>query len=111
MVTIETSVEELIERYKKEILFDCHQLETRISRSEAKACLRLKGKECLNFIGKEIKELQIDGGSNYDLLIAYVTLIYDIIDDHKLPPPPYGSGVKFAKQNSKVWIEYCEKNG
>lgn len=111
ILTEETPVEKLIECYTKDILYDCHSIETRIEYSNARLLLQLKGKESLKHIANEMNSLFSNGSINYDLLMAYAHLICGIINNHKLPNPPYGYGVKYGDQDPKLWIGYCIMNG
>lgn len=111
MVTLETPIEELIDLYTKDILYNCHSIELKISRSEARVYLQELGKESLKVIALEMQSLFINASINYDLFMAYVILICGIIQDHNLPEGPYGSNVEYGNQDPKAWIEYCQKNG
>ncbi|MFA6251470.1 MAG: hypothetical protein WC603_02485 [Candidatus Paceibacterota bacterium] len=111
MVTLETPIEELVERYTKDILYDCHSVEARIDRSPARVCLQLKGKEALDYIAKEMESLFSSGEIDYDLFMAYVRLICGIIEEHNLPEAPYLPNVKYGNQNPLIWINYCKANG
>ncbi|HNX11150.1 MAG TPA: hypothetical protein PKI61_03335 [bacterium] len=45
------------------------------------------------------------------LFMAFACLINGIIQDHKLPPPPYASNVTFGEQKGEEWVKYCRLNG
>ncbi len=106
------SSENLIERYNNDILYDCHQTETKIQRSLAKRELQKRGKSVLKLIGNKIEILFPEGKEiDYDLFMAWISLIYDIIKDHHLPESPYNTDVKYGNQKVIQWINYCYING
>lgn len=106
------STEKLIDRYTMDILYDAHQTETKIERSVARKELQRRGRETLKQISIELNRLfPPDEVIDYDLFMAWVSLIYGIIRDHKLPEPPYGPTIKYGDQKVEKWIEYCNSNG
>lgn len=105
------TIQGLIDRYGEDILYDSHQTETKIQRSEARRELQRRGPRTLKLIARELKiTFPEDQEINYDLFMAWVTLIRGIITDHSLPSDPY-MYIKYKDQKVEKWIEYCEANG
>lgn len=112
MVTTESPIEELIDKYMKDIIYDAHGVDLRISRSQARVYLQSLGKKALKPIAVEMEsQFLVDDNINYELFMAYVILICGIIEDHNLPESPYDSDVKYVHQDPEVWIKYCQENG
>lgn len=111
-------IEWLVERYEKDIIFDCHTLSARISRSEAGTELIRRGRPALRAIGNRIR-ITIREGSlvqeqvsfAWDQFIAWVSLLYSIIETHKLPAAPYGNNVMYGNQTPRNWYQYCFRVG
>lgn len=106
------TIEELIDRYNNDFMFDAHQNESKIQRSIAGSELRRRGQNVLKLVAKKIESLfpknkEID----YGLFMAWVCLIHSIIEVHKLPKPPYDRTVKFGNQDVNQWVNYCKLNG
>ena len=102
----------LLARYHNDLKYDCHQTETVINRSEARQELQRRGKRVLKIIGGYLLVLFPPGQKiDYDLFMGWVRLITGIIEDHGLPPPPYGPKVKYKDQTVEAWAAYCNKHG
>ena len=105
------SIEKLVERYTKDIWYDAHGTQAKMNRSKARAELLKIGRDTLKLIAKAIGSKITLSNTDYELFMAYASLLFDIIQKHKLPSPPYDSNIKYGEQDPKVWIEYCQTNG
>ncbi len=107
----ETTVVNLLEQFYNDIIYDCHGIEARFNRSEARHELKQIGLPVLEQLAERLpvlfpKDQEID----YDLFLAHIWLITDIRDTYNLPPSPYGKDVPCGDQQVDPWIQYCEKN-
>ncbi len=110
------AVEEIIpwyiNRYNNDILYDAHQTETKIQRSEARKKLEKIGKNALKLIAKQLEILfPEDKEIDQELFMAWIVLICGIIKTHTLPKSPYPSNTRYADQEVGKWITYCNQNG
>jgi len=105
------SIRDLLGRYTNDIWYDAHGTQAKMNRSKARAELLKIGKDTLKLIAEKIGTNITPSNTDFELFMAYVSLLYDIIQKHKLPKPPYGSNIKYGEQDPKVWIKYCQTNG
>ncbi|MBU1046344.1 hypothetical protein KKH36_01015 [Patescibacteria group bacterium] len=95
-------VQKLIERFEKDIIYDCHSLRTRLSRSEAREKLNEMGRDALRPI---IDHLKINSPKD-ELAEAWNTLFAWIEKDID----PKRSGPKYVDSGEIInWIEWAEK--
>ncbi|MFZ2072463.1 MAG: hypothetical protein WA101_01870 [Minisyncoccia bacterium] len=105
------SIEKLVKRYTNDIWYDAHGTEAKMNRSKARVELLKIGKDTLKLIAEKIETNIIPPNPDFELFMAYASLLFDIIQKHKLPRPPYNSNIKYGEQDPKVWIKYCQTNG
>lgn len=103
--------ETLIERYTNDIIYDVHSTEVKIQRSFAKKELQRRGSVVLKKVALEMKRLFINQKIDYDLFMAWISLIYDIKESYKLPETPYARDVKYGDMEVLKWVHYCFSNG
>ncbi len=92
---------ELIEQFEKDIIYDCHNLGTRIRRSEALKSLVKTGQQALRPIINHLKENSPSDPRLKNAWGSLLNLIEIEIDERKSGPQ------KLA--NTEGWIAWAEK--
>jgi hypothetical protein len=105
---------ELVQRYVKDILYDIHTTESKIQRSSAGQELIKRGQRALVDIADKMQEIFRDVQNiDYEMLMAFVSLIRPIMENKKMPEEPdfpYAVDVPYGKQDPQKWIDYCFEN-
>lgn len=95
--------------FRRDIIYDCHPIGTSYSRSKARASLVALGPLAFASIARMMKRDFSDLNVTIDtkMFLAWIYLIYDIVDEHNLPDPPYGTDVPYGEQTLKPWHDFC----
>ncbi len=110
----QTPTSDLIDRFVRNILYDCHSVERRVNFSDARKELQRRGRVVLKeiaeyltktFSGKGFREFQ---GLDEDLFLAWGYLLFGIARDHNLQNPY--PNVVFGDQNMGTWTQFCLSN-
>jgi hypothetical protein len=105
----------LFEGFENDILYDCHGLSARVSRSEFRALMLKRGPEFLRHIRKYLLSRFPKGGPHEEgpdpgeLCIAWMLVLYDFLEKYRQLRKfsPYSSKVPFGEQRMTEWSRFC----
>jgi len=114
MTNNNNTLEGLFERFENDMIYDCHQLGTRIERSEAKRLMEFRGRYVLGAIGAHLfsrfpnGEFNEVGEGYWELFVAWIRVLYCIASEWRiLSDCPYSTKVPYCEQNMDKWIAFC----